>query len=147
MIDIYLFESNDRQEIVINNNRRNMLLHVKRSWQININILQTEDCHEYGTQFCSVPKFQMRKVSSALIWSLFSLFSSCNKLWKIVDKKITPFESIGWKGHFLASIQHYCFQHNIIQVDKRLPFRKSKKLVDIVHIVNKFIPPGLSLEV
>ena len=54
IIKIQLFEASHDKEIAIiidDENQQEKEVSVKRSWSIVINILQTEDCEGYGTQF------------------------------------------------------------------------------------------------
>ena len=146
MITIHLFESSDKQEVKVlkdTPNRQVEHISVKRSWPILINILQTEDNMGYGSQFRSIPSFNILHIPSLVTWTLFSLISSCKALWKAIDLKSTPFKYSGWEGWILTTIHSMCFQFHTISTDKRSPFKKIYSLSDIATKVNNFINPDL----
>ena len=90
MILIHLFESSDKQDILLmndNQNGGNRELHTKISRPILINTLQTKDIYGYSNQFCPIPKFNTDDIPSDLTWYLFAIMSSCKDLWQIVDTK------------------------------------------------------------
>ena len=143
MIDIHSIDSSsEKQQIKIINDKPNgrnpTELDVKRSWQCRINLLQTEDCNGYGTQFNSIPTFIRTSNQSLLTWILFAIFSSCKELWKLVDSKESPFRWSGWEGWLLTAIQHHCFKENCIFVPQFSIFKKSSKLNDTIEKINDF---------
>ena len=149
MISVHLHESSDKQEIHVtldNPDRRNKQFNMARPWQRIIYLLQTEDVTGYGTQFRSVPKFANNGMNVSLTWSLIGIISSCKQLWSIIDNKQTSFSWSGWEGWVLTSIQHFCFQNNVIRKDKCSPFKKTTTKKDVCNVVNKFIPNQLNEE-
>ena len=142
MIRIHLFESSSSQQIRIiddRSTRRIKEVTVNRSWPILINILQTEDKHNYGTQFRSIPKFITHNSPSMVTLILFALLSSSAELWSLVDNKPTPFKWSGWEAWILTSIQKVCFQFDTIKIDRRSPIiNQYRYLSDVINKVNQF---------
>ena len=141
IVRIHLFESSSTQQVCFIDDRPNRRIKevtVRRSWPIAINILQTEDKDNYGTQFRAIPKFNTGDKPSLLTWILFAILSSCPELWIIVDNKPTPFKWSGWEGWILTSIQKFCFEFETITVDRQSPISKLTSLSAITDKVNKF---------
>ena len=149
MIAIQLFESSDQQNIEVMNDcptrlsREQKKLWVRRSWPIRINLLQTEDCKGFGTQFRPIPSFNTGQKPSALTWTVFAVLSSCPSLWCAVDTKPSPFRWSRWEGWILTAIQHHCFKFETISVDSRSPFKKLQSMARILPKVNSCLPPVL----
>ena len=85
MIKIQLYESSSKKEIQVikdNPEREEFIqIYTKRSWQPIINLLQTEDEKDYGTQFRSIPQFINYHESSCFTWVVFAMLSRCQELW------------------------------------------------------------------
>ena len=127
MVGIHLFESTDHQTIRVVDNRptrgdrRSRDVWIQRSWSMHINLLQTEDCRGFGTQFYPVPSFNANRLPTALTWTLFGILSSCPTLWQAVDSNKLPFQWSRWEVWVLTSIQTLCFKFDLIKLDKPRP--------------------------
>ena len=151
MIRIQLFKSSSRQQICVvddrprqrQQQRQQKDVWVNRSWPILINLLQTEDEHGYGTQFCPIPPFKTADQPSAFAWTMFAMISSCVELWQVIDTKPTPFRWSGWEGWVLTAIQSKCFEFDSISVHSRSPIKRPSSLSDIASKINAFAPPEL----
>ena len=142
MIAIHLFETSCNQKITVvddrltRNTRQLKQLSVKRTWSTRINLLQTEDCSGYGTQFRPTPKFAINHTPTALTWALFGILSSCPALWHAVDGKRTAFRCSRWEGWLLTSVQTNCFQFDTIHVPRQSPFKRIPVVSKLFLLVN-----------
>ena len=148
MVAIHLFETSCNQNITVvddrltRNTRQLKQLFVKRTWSTRINLLQTEDCSGYGTQFRPTPKFAINHTPTALTWALFGILSSCPALWHAVDAKRTAFRCSRWEGWLLTSVQTNCFQFDTIPVPRQSPFKKIPAVSKLVPLVNACLCPS-----
>ena len=98
-----LFESSDKQDILVMNdssNGGNIELHIKPSWPILINLLQTRYIDLYSTQFCLIPKFNTDDIPSTLVWSSFEIMSICKYFWQILIQNKIVLDGLDGKDIF-----------------------------------------------
>ena len=115
MVDVHLAQTHedyDRDLITIETLELGYLgknIQARRSWQRIINVLHTEDCHGFGTQFRAIPKLATTNKASMMTWTLCSIISSVKDLWKVLDMPRGPWRYDGWPGWLMTFIQSSVF--------------------------------------
>ena len=82
-------------------------------------MLKTKDSEGYGTQFRTIPKFNVTSGSSSsmLTWVSFSIISNCKELWYIIVMHEEGFRTSDKGGWILTSIQCNCCMILNIEVE------------------------------
>ena len=62
-----------------------------RSWPQNIFIHQKLDDGKYATRFPVIPPLVCRNANTKILWIMVSLLSRSKLIWKIIDRKKSPF--------------------------------------------------------